>query len=840
MRCPRCAWLLRMVDGSNCLLRKTSGLVRHKFNPRSPHILKHISKDLPQPFMNKADRRRALVTGTAAAILLIGLAFMVMVRRNNAAQRWVDHTEAVLRSADRVIATLVDAETGQRGYLLTGQDTYLEPYTAGIKAHGAVLDTLRALTADNPAQQHRLDTLAAWSTHKRAELLRTIDVYRNAGAAAALAIVDSGQGRATMDSIRGIAGRLQAEETRLLGKREALERRRRLGVFLVAGIGTAAAVVLALLQGGLLSRAVRERETAAAQLASSNAELQATNEELEHTVDRLQETTEELETSNEELEVSYEEVTRSRDELAETVAQARAAHERTRTVLETTTDAYIGVDPAWQIAYANRRAAEALAPHGVDLARRLGQSLWEVWPETLGTDVESRYRTVMNERIPTNFEHWYQGYQRWYEVHAFPNPDGGIGVFFRDVTDRKRAEERAQHTQRMDAVGRLAGGVAHEVNNQMTVVLGTTEFLLNRPDLPEWARYDLDAIRHAAQNSAAVTSQLLSFGRRQMLHPQPLALNVVVAEMQPILQRTLGPNIQIQLELTPGVGMARVDHAQLTQALLNLAINARDAMPSGGTLRIETRSVELTAADTFDDGAETIPGTYLILQIADTGVGMDRTTLSRVFEPFFTTKPVGEGTGLGLAMVYGMVRQSEGYITVKSRPGKGTTFTIYLPQQGERAETVTAAAPAEAPAARTPEGGPRTVLVVEDEPLVRGILVRMLAKEGFEVLAAEDGADALALLQRVQLDGRLGLVVTDLAMPGMGGRELAERLRKEGYRVPLLFISGYSDEDIARLGLLAPGQSVLRKPFSPSALADRVRQLTMNEGNVETGHLTRA
>lgn len=634
--------------------------------------------------------------------------------------------------------------------------------------------------------------------------------------------------------------------------------------------------------------------------------------------------------------------------------EVHAAHERTRAVLDSTTDAYLGMDSEWRITVVNRQAAAALQPYGIDAARLLGRTMWEIWPNTLGTEVERQYRRVMSERMPTTFENWYPAYQRWYEFHAYPSTDGGLAVYFRDITDRKQADallreaeetyralaelspeailvkqdrryvfvnqaaarlcaakdeqeligrtpyefldaesqeaarervrrvlddhvpasalqcrwqrldgltvevelaaapltwrgkpavqlvlrdlterkridERLQQTQRMDAIGRLAGGVAHEVNNQMTVVLGTAEFLLRRPDLPNWARSDLDLIRRAAQSSAAVTSQLLSFGRRQLLSPRPLDLNAAVAEIAPILRRTLGPAIRLERSLQADIGTVVVDHAQFTQALLNLALNARDAMGvTGGVLRIESSVVQVLHGNALDGGTEATPGTYVTLRLSDTGMGMDRTTMSRVFEPFFTTKPVGQGTGLGLAMVYGMVRQSYGYVTVESRLGVGSAFTIYLPQAGSTAEAASAASPLGPGPAMHHSGAPRLAVVVEDEASVRDVVVRVLRDEGFQVMEASDGAAALGLISQMHPDAQLQLVVTDLAMPLMGGRELAERLRATGHQVPLLFISGYTDEDVERLGLIAIGEEVLRKPFSPTVLAERVRQLTVN------------
>ena len=252
------------------------------------------------------------------------------------------------------------------------------------------------------------------------------------------------------------------------------------------------------------------------------------------------------------------------------------------------------MDADWRIRYLNRWGAELLSAQGLVPEAIVGRTIWEVWPDLLGTELERQHRRVMTERVQSTFESWYPVYQRWYELHDFPTPDGGIGIFFRDITERRRFEERLQQAQRMDAVGRLAGGVAHEVNNQMTVVLGAASFLLRKSeDLPGWARADLEQIRQAAQRSGDITGQLLAFGRRQLLRPEPVDLNEVVGGMDTLLRRTLGAAIRLELDLEPGLARAVVDHGQITQALLNLVLNARDAMPDGGVLRVGTEEIEL-------------------------------------------------------------------------------------------------------------------------------------------------------------------------------------------------------------------------------------------------------
>ncbi len=386
-----------------------------------------------------------------------------------------------------------------------------------------------------------------------------------------------------------------------------------------------------------------------------------------------------------------------------------------------------------------------------------------------------------------------------------------------DVTDRRMAEERLRQAQKMESVGRLAGGVAHEANNQMSVILGSTAFILGRSDVPEAVRVDTEFIQKAAERTAAVTAQLLAFSRRQILKAEVLDLNAVVSAWKPVLHRIMGENCGVTLRLTPDLSMVKTDRGQLEQVLLNLALNARDAMPRGGQITLETFPAELTEAYArMKPGTVVRPGQYVVVAVSDTGHGMDKETLAHIFEPFFTTKGVGQGTGLGLSTVYGIVKQSDGYVWVYSEPGQGTTFKVYLPRSTE------ATVPAETTAAAPRSKAGEKILVVEDEPQVRHMMKRALEDAGYGVLEAGSGAEALDLVSRT--GQTIDLLLTDVAMPGMNGRELADQVSRLAPRTPVLFTSGYTDGEIERRGLLGPGAAFIQKPLTPGMLVRAVRE----------------
>ena len=378
------------------------------------------------------------------------------------------------------------------------------------------------------------------------------------------------------------------------------------------------------------------------------------------------------------------------------------------------------------------------------------------------------------------------------------------------------AEAAVRSLQRLESVGQLAGGVAHEVNNQMTVVLGAADFILRRDDVPAPVRADVEVMRDAAQRSAGITAQLLAFGRRQILRPEVVDLSAVVAEFQPVLRRTMGERYELAYDLAPHPARVRADRRQLEQVLLNLALNAGDAMPEGGRLSLQTARVELTAPDARLPLEPSVrPGSYVEFAMTDQGTGMDEATLERIFEPFFSTKGTGKGSGLGLSMVYGIIRQSGGYIAVRSVVGRGTTFVVYLP--------VTSEAPSSAsnPRASRAMGGSETVLVVEDQPEVRQMAVRALQSEGYVVIEASDGQQALELAG----DGTapIALVITDLALPRLDGLGLARELATVMPGVPVLFMTGHTSSDSMRRSALVRGHPLLEKPFTADELGRRVR-----------------
>jgi PAS domain S-box-containing protein len=385
-----------------------------------------------------------------------------------------------------------------------------------------------------------------------------------------------------------------------------------------------------------------------------------------------------------------------------------------------------------------------------------------------------------------------------------------------DVTARKMVEERMRQSERMEVVGQLAGGVAHEANNQMTVVLGAASFLLGRNDLPPAARKDLEYIREAAERTAAITAQLLAFSRRQVIQARVLDLDELIQGLEGMLRRALGDRSILVFQLRAKAHV-RADPGQLTQVLLNLVLNSRDAMPLGGRLTIETGVTELTEAYARQrPGIAIDPGPYAVISVSDTGHGMGPDTLARLFEPFYTTKPIGKGTGLGLATVYGIVKQSAGYVWAYSEPERGTTFKVYLPLD---TESKPMALTPRAPASATGE----TVLLVEDDPGVRQMTSRTLQGYGYGVVEASGSHQALGVAERD--DGSIDLLITDVILPGMDGPELARRVTELRPDLPVLFISGYTDADIVRRGLLDAGQPFLQKPFTPEALAAEVAEL---------------
>src|SRR5437762_6671088 len=401
-------------------------------------------------------------------------------------------------------------------------------------------------------------------------------------------------------------------------------------------------------------------------------------------------------------------------------------------------------------------------------------------------------------------------------VHDAVGSVTGVLFIAADLTDVRRLEIQYRQAQKMEAVGRLAGGIAHDFNNLLTAILGTTGLLLDSLDQSSQARLDVEEIEKAAKRAAGLTRQLLVFSRKQVLEPRILDLNAVVGDLHGMLVRLIGEDIKLQTKLAPELGTVHSDPGQLQQAIVNLVVNSRDAMPKGGVLTIETENVELDPRE-LEPHTLTRPGKYVLLAVHDTGIGMDAATKARLFEPFFTTKEPGKGTGLGLATVYSIVKQSSGYIWAYSEVGQGTTFKIYLPRVAGTPEKAVSQTPA------TLAVGSETVLVVEDQAEVRGLTTRILEARGYTVLAAENAGAATHLAERYVK--RIDLLLTDVVMPGVNGRELAVRLTAQRRDLKVLFVSGYTGEAIRQHGLLELDAAFLQKPFSPDALARKVRDV---------------
>jgi CheY-like chemotaxis protein len=370
----------------------------------------------------------------------------------------------------------------------------------------------------------------------------------------------------------------------------------------------------------------------------------------------------------------------------------------------------------------------------------------------------------------------------------------------------------------MDAVGRLAGGIAHDFNNLLTVIRLNTEIIIEGLDPEDPRSEDVKQIRNAAERASTLTRQLLAFSRKQILQPRVLDMNSVVGNVEPMLRRLIGEDVTITSTCNAR-GYVVADPGQLDQVLVNLVVNARDAMPQGGRITIETRNIDLDDNYTSEH-APVMPGRYVMLAVGDTGVGMNQDTREHAFDPFFTTKEAGKGTGLGLATVYGIVKQSGGYVWIYSEPGHGTTLKLYFPE----VSSVAAFANSEPRvASMQTKRGSETILLVEDEEAVRGLTLRILEKQGYRVIAAQHGREAMDIASREE--GHIDLVLTDVVMPGMNGRGLVERLSGIRPRIKSLYMSGYTDDDIIRRGFIEPSKSFLQKPFTSDALLQTVRKV---------------
>ena len=760
-----------------------------------------------------------LLAVTGLALLFAAIAYL-NINEVSARSGWVEHTNQVLLSLEDVGASVSASESGQRGYILTGRPDYLEAYFAARDGLPSRFAELRRLTGDNPPRQLSIDTLSRVVTERLDAIQESLDSATRNDFESAKAVVNSGRGKALTDTARAILRRMTDEERRLLDERlreqrKGVERSRNI---VIAGLGLTLLVLAVGAVTILIDHEARRRATAEIDRLRHEAELaavRAQGEAARADEERRRAEDEAIKAGDMAMEAEQ-----SAQEAADAMAELARSEREIREFFENATVGLHWAGPDGVVQRVNRAELEML---GYDTSEYVGRHVAEFHVDReVMEDVLRRVRAgevVMDREARVRCK---DGTVKHVLLDCTGYWEGGELIhtrcFTRDITERKAVEERLRQVDRIESVGRLAGGVAHEVNNQMSVVLGAADFLLRRNDLPAPARADAELIKKAGERSAAVTAQLLAFSRQQFLRAEVLDLNAVIAEFEPVLRRVIGERCVLALRLTPGLPHIRADRGQLEQVILNLALNAGDAMPSGGTLAIETGTATLSRDYTNRrPGIEIRHGRHVFMRLSDNGHGIPKELQEKIFDPFFTTKPVGQGTGLGLSTVYGIVKQSGGYIWVYSEPGIGTAFKVYL--RAVKQQTAGASAPLVPPPRKTDE----TILVVEDEPSVREMIVRLLTAEGYTVLEAENGRQALAAVEKH--GAPIALVLTDVAMPEMGGQELGSRLAVLAPALRVIYMSGFTDEEVVRRGLLQPGVPLVQKPLMPESLTQRIREI---------------
>jgi signal transduction histidine kinase/CHASE3 domain sensor protein len=736
-----------------------------------------------------------IILGIGLVILLIiSAASMGLDVKSRSDQARVDHTLGVLKKLSDIRLLLRRAESASRGFALTNDPNFVTEYRDSTDAIGPAYADLIDTTGDNAVRMRLLEDTKALITRRLAvsnELVRLKEAGDSTGIAALMA---RAEGRAMTEIINANFDRIIVAERELLVIRSADSRRT--GIILL-GIDLAGAVLILLLAGMLM----RETKRSNSALEASLSTTRAANETLEAAV-------------------------------AERTEHLLAAHEELRhstSVLQSTfngmAEAVLVIDTKGAIVLSNAAAEQMLR-------YREGMTVKQLRALTVAYHADGSTLLAVSE-LPT--ERALRGEQfdgmeivvrrltnLAQPIHlvvsgrALRDASGaisGAALVYHDNTAARETEHKLHQAQKLDAIGKLTGGVAHDFNNMLTVITGTTETLVaslqNQPALLKTAML----IDDAAERCIELIRHLLAFARRQPLQPRNVDINGTVLDIAKLLRPTLGEQIEIDTILEKEVATSHIDPSQLANSLLNMAINARDAMPNGGKLLLETRNVVLDEAYA-QANPEVRPGPYVMLAVSDTGTGMPADVRDKAFEPFFTTKEVGKGSGLGLSMVYGFVKQSGGHIKIYSEEGHGTTIRLYLPPARGRVETV-------APAAATESGGTETVLVVEDDALVRNFVTAQLQSLGYNTITAGDSRAALAHVEGGQ---PFDLLFTDVIIPGgMSGRELADEVAKRRPAMKVLYTSGYTDNAILHHGRLDEGVLLLSKPYRKPQLAQMVR-----------------
>jgi signal transduction histidine kinase/CHASE3 domain sensor protein len=752
--------------------------------PQTPHA---SSSPAGRPDVARAVTRSIRFGIGALAAIAATVVLITVVDYRFAA--WADDAREVTRLSRTALRQAVDRETGVRGFLLTGDSAALAPELAARAALPAVLDSLERATAGDPAQ-HRTVRAAR----------RALERWEREFATPALSgsPSEAARWRATLAG-KTLFDPMRERMTELVDAESAQYAHRKAENFLLSAVlapllllSEAAAALLVIMRMGHRSHrdaATLELQTREArQLA---ADLAHANHALEEARDRA-----ERETAGKE----------------ETLAVLNAALASSPVGI-----GFFGPDLRYSRV---NPALAALIGSGED--HILGRTLGEVTPAHAEAEaLLARVRDTRQPFVDVEFRAGAaagSGPARFGRASFYPIVAGGrfvgAGMMVVETTDHRRLHDQLVQSQKMEAVGQLAGGIAHDFNNLLTAILGYADMALLGLAEGDPLRDDVSEIAQAGRRAAGLTRQLLTFSRRQATSPDTLSLNALLADFGRMLRRVIGEDVRVEERLDPALGLVRADRGQMEQVVMNLAVNARDAMPRGGRLVIETRNVQVTEAEAARH-VKLRPGPHVLLSVADEGSGMDAATLEHIFEPFFTTKPRGHGTGLGLSTVYGIVDQAGGAISVESEPGRGTTFHVHLPRVDPEGEGTAEGA------AGGPGRGTGTVLLVEDDEAVRQSVGRMAEALGYRVLAASGAAEAQAAC--AAHGGAVDLVLADLVMPGASGPELVEQLRATCPAARVLFMSGYTSDAVLNRGVIAHGTSFLPKPFTLDELGAAIR-----------------